>query len=186
MQNNCQEIETISEAYRAEQAALHEKYNYGTASIQWAATVANIINAFEIKSVLDYGAGRGNLLKSLAKHKLPVIEFQMYEPAMPQWSAKPDPAELVCSIDVAEHVEPEFTENYLDELQRLTKRIAFITIHCGPAQKVLSDGRNAHLVQQPPAWWIPKLLQRFDLIECSATPGGFCFMGRSKTAAKDH
>ena len=186
MQTNCQEAETISPEYAAEQARMHEKYNYGTASLQWAATVANIINAFEIKSVLDHGAGRGNLIKALAQFEFPVVEFQMYEPAMPQWSAKPDPAELVCSIDVAEHVEPEFTENYLDELQRLTQKIIFITIHCGPAKKVLSDGRNAHLVQKPPAWWIPKLLARFDLIECRTTPGGFVFMGRSQTMAKDH
>lgn len=165
---------------------LHAKYNYGTASIQWAQTVANIISAFEIKSVLDYGAGRGNLIKTLAKFDMPVITFQMYEPAMPQWSARPDPAELVCSIDVAEHVEPQFTDNYLDDLERLTQRIIFITVHCGPAQKVLSDGRNAHLVQQPPSWWIPKLLDRFDLIECRAVPSGFVFMGKSKTLAKDH
>jgi hypothetical protein len=28
---------------------------------------------------------------------------------------------------------------------------------------VLSDGRNAHLTQQPMKWWLPKLLQRFEI-----------------------
>jgi hypothetical protein len=29
--------------------------------------------------------------------------------------------------------------------------------------KVLSDGRNAHLTQQPMEWWLPKIWERFDI-----------------------
>ena len=35
----------------------------------------------------------------------------------------------------------------------------------GPAGKVLSDGRNAHLIQQPSSWWLEKLVKYFDVIE---------------------
>lgn len=182
-----QTSELITEEYRQQQAELHEKHpEYGSASVHWAQTVANIINALEPKSVLDYGAGKGRLLRALRVNKPDAITFQMYEPADPDWATPPDPAELVCCIDVAEHVEPEFTEAFLDNLKRLTQRIAFITIHCGPAVKTLNDGRNAHLVQKPPGWWLPRLMSRFDLLEARATPGGFVFMGKARDAPKDH
>ena len=29
--------------------------------------------------------------------------------------------------------------------------------------KVLPDGRNAHLTQEPIEWWLPKLTDRFDI-----------------------
>jgi len=35
----------------------------------------------------------------------------------------------------------------------------------GPAGKVLSDGRNAHLIQKPLSWWLPKLCERFEILE---------------------
>ena len=33
----------------------------------------------------------------------------------------------------------------------------------GPAQKVLEDGRNAHLIQEPTSWWLEKLIRRFEI-----------------------
>ena len=34
----------------------------------------------------------------------------------------------------------------------------------GPAGKVLSDGRNAHLIQKPTSWWLEKFIKYFDVI----------------------
>jgi hypothetical protein len=39
--------------------------------------------------------------------------------------------------------------------------------------KMLSDGRNAHLIQQPPAWWLPKFMDRFELVVFQRMPQGF-------------
>jgi len=47
------------------------------------------------------------------------------------------------------------------------------TVHIGPAVKVLSDGRNAHLIQQPPAWWLPRILERFELVRFNRLASGF-------------
>jgi hypothetical protein len=30
-----------------------------------------------------------------------------------------------------------------------------------PAEKILPDGRNAHLIQEPITWWMPKLEARW-------------------------
>jgi hypothetical protein len=34
----------------------------------------------------------------------------------------------------------------------------------GPAGKVLSDGRNAHLIQKPTSWWLEKFIKYFDVL----------------------
>lgn len=155
-------MQTISEAYRAEQEHLHETTEYGTASIGFAPVVSEICNKLEVMHLLDYGCGsRTNLLKHLkVDHKL---KYQGYDPGVPRFSGHPAPAEMVCCIDVLEHVEPEFLDNVLDELESLTEAVIFATIHTGPANKVLSDGRNAHINQQPIEWWLPRLLCRFEI-----------------------
>lgn len=33
----------------------------------------------------------------------------------------------------------------------------------GPAGKVLSDGRNVHLIQEPTSWWLEKFIKYFDV-----------------------
>ena len=168
----------ISEQYRAEQRRLHETTEYGVASLQFAPIVSNLIDQLEVDTVLDYGAGRGNLLKGM-KTRPPrrTVEIELYDPAVPAISAPPERAELVTCIDVLEHIEPELLVNVLDDLQRLARAYVFLTIHTGPAKKVLSDGRNAHLTQQPPSWWMPHLLARWDLLEAKRIGPGFVFIG---------
>lgn len=160
----------ISESYRAEQERLHATTNYGTASIQYAPLVAQIIERLEIGHMLDYGCGRQmNLLKSL---KLPSglkLKYQAYDPGVPKLADAPIPAQMVACIDVLEHIEPDCLEDVLDDLKRLTEGVLFATIHTGPAKKVLSDGRNAHLTQQPLSFWLPKLWSRFDLSTVQVT-----------------
>lgn len=161
----------ISEEYRAEQAKLHENENYGIASVQWAPLVTQTINGTGALELLDYGAGKGRLALSIRPdHDISVFH---YEPSNPEWADTPEPREMVCCIDVLEHIEPDCLDAVLDDLQRVTQKVGFFTIHTGPARKVLSDGRNAHLTQQPPSWWMPKLFERFDVQAMIKVPHGF-------------
>jgi len=52
----------------------------------------------------------------------------------------------------------------LIDLSRIVIKYGFFSIHTGPAGKTLSDGRNAHLIQEPTSWWLPKLCEFFDVI----------------------
>jgi hypothetical protein len=70
---------------------------------------------------------------------------------------------MVACIDVLEHIEPELLDNVLDHLQSLTELVVMLTIDSGPAGKTLADGRNAHLIQEPMSWWLPKLSERWEL-----------------------
>jgi len=155
----------ITEEYRNQQKQMHSKYNYGTASIGYAPMVSQMIDSSGLTEILDYGAGRGNLAKHLDTKK--VVSVTHYEPANPEWADVPEPHDFVACIDVLEHIEPELIDNVLDDLVRVTKRVGFFTVHTGPAAKLLPDGRNAHLIQQPARWWLPKFIERFDLTHFS-------------------
>ena len=73
------------------------------------------------------------------------------------------PSDLVACIDVLEHIEPDCLDAVLDDLARVTARVGVFTIATGPAAKTLPDGRNAHLIQEAPEWWMPKLFRRFKV-----------------------
>jgi hypothetical protein len=171
-------MQLISEDYRKEQEALHAKGNYGTASLQYGDIVSNIIDGMECNSMLDYGCGyMRNLLKVLRVER--DCEYIGYDPAVPEFSFK-EPCDLVTCIDVLEHIEPDLLDNVLDDLMMLTKKCGFFTVHTGPAKKVLSDGRNAHLIQKSADWWLPKIMQRFELHSFQATAMGFNVLVRAR------
>lgn len=172
----------ITESYRAQQEHLHETTNYGTASIQYAPLVSQIIDRMGISHLLDYGSGKScNLGKTLfsrgsscqpkLEHITPgeKFKYQAYDAGVPSLAGLPIPAQMVACIDVLEHIEPECLEDVLDHLKSLTEAVLFCTIHTGPAAKVLPDGRNAHINQQPMQWWLPKLWERFDLHSVQVT-----------------
>lgn len=175
-------MQLISDLYREQQAHLHATTQYGTASIGYAPKVAEVINKFGVQEVLDYGAGRLNLIKTIHEKKLVQHPFRYapYEPANPDYADAPDPADMVVCIDVLEHIEPELLDNVLDDLKRVTQWIGFFTVDCRPAKKVLPDGRNAHLIQESADWWLPKLMERFDLHMFQRTNGGFMVLVANK------
>jgi hypothetical protein len=163
----------ISDEYRLIQRQLHENPDYGIASVHYAPLVAELLEVTGSTELLDYGAGKGRLGLSLREHVKRPLTIHYYEPAMPQWSARPVPCGFVACIDVLEHIEPHLLDNVLDDLQRVTVGAGVFTVHTQPAVKVLPDGRNAHLIQQPPSWWLPKFMQRFELVTFNRMPMGF-------------
>lgn len=152
----------MSPSYQVEQEKLHATGTYGTASIQYAPMVSEIIKRMQVTHLLDYGCGsQVNLAKNLrVPHK---VTYQAYDPGVTKYSKAPLPAQMVACIDVLEHIEPDYLEQVLDDLCRLTEVILFASVDMGPAMKTLSDGRNAHLIQQPMEWWLPKFWKRLEL-----------------------
>src|SRR6185312_8830330 len=111
----------ISEEYRALQIELHENPNYGVASIGYAPFVKQTLELSGAKSLSDYGAGKQNLWKALTKLGVQGVKYFPYDPAFPEYGP-PKPGDLVCCIDVLEHIEPEFVESVLLDLSEITKR----------------------------------------------------------------
>jgi len=142
--------------------------------------VSQIIDKMEVDHLLDYGCGKNlSLTKSLKPER--EFKYQAYDPMVDKFADDPVPAQMVASIDMIEHVEPEYLEDVLDHLEELTEEILFMSIHTGPAKKVLDDGRNAHLTQQPMEWWLPKLFDRFRIHSVQVmSEGGFYVVAFNK------
>jgi hypothetical protein len=158
----------ISQSYLRQQQALHENPAYGIASLHFAPLVAAVVRSSKPMSLCDYGAGKMLLLPALRAEGVSIPEYHPYDPAFPQYG-EALPADLVCCIDVLEHIEPEYLGAVLSHLASLTKKLAFLTIHTAPAIKTLSDGRNAHLIIEPKSWWVPILGAYFNVI--TSEPG---------------
>ena len=170
----------ITEEYRRLQSDLHRNPEYGVASVEYAPLVAEVMQTVNTRELLDYGAGKGRLGESLNQMFEENFVIHHYDPAIPQWSTPPQPCRFVTCIDVLEHIEPDLIDNVLDDLKRVTAHVGLFTIHTLPAGKVLADGRNAHLIQKPPAWWLPKLMERFELNHFTRVPKGFWVLVEKK------
>lgn len=151
----------ISPEYAAQNRKLHEERDdYGRSSKMWADYVSNLVRDEGYRSVLDYGAGKGEL-----KARLPRLGIREYDPAIPGKTRRPKPAELVVCTDVMEHIEPELLDNVLKDLKRVTERKLFFTVCTLRSSKTLPDGRNAHLIIQDQDWWRDKIGQHFGIIK---------------------
>lgn len=182
---------TISPAYIEQNRQLHaENANYGTAGNHWAFYIAELARIEGHGSILDYGAGKGVLAAMLAEFG--VADVAEYDPAVKGKDARPEPADLVVCTDVLEHVEPQHLLSVLVDLARVSRRKLFVDICTAPSLKTLSDGRNAHLIVQPPDWWRFTLSQHFDVThwverpELNAVYGELVpkGMGKAEAAAK--
>jgi len=152
----------ISEEYREQQAQMHAApRGYGGANTDgYGAVCMRVIEQHAPVSVLDYGAGKGHLGEYLFSHGFKGF-YRPYDPAIPYWSDTPQPSDLVCCFDVLEHIEPEYLDNVLADLQRVIVQRGCISVHHRLAKKSLPDGRNAHLIIEPPEWWHDKLARCF-------------------------
>lgn len=173
---------TISSEYLALQQELHKNPHYGVASIEYAPVVRDVLNGAKAKSISDYGAGKQNLKAALGRLGKTDFEYFPYDPAFPDYG-RPQPAELVCCIDVLEHIEPDYVDAVIAELALITTKLGFFSIATGPAVKVLADGRNAHLIQKPSSWWLPKLCTHFEILHLQRDEHGFWVLAGPKANA---
>jgi hypothetical protein len=173
------DLKTISQEYLQTQKELHQNPNYGSASLFLAPVVKKILQDSNLISISDYGAGKKNLEKKLIELGLKNFEYYPYDPAFPEYGL-PQKADIVCCIDVLEHVEEAYLLNVLDELKRLTIKLGFFAIATTPAKKFLKDGRNAHLIQKPASWWLPLMCSRFEIEFLQQTSIGFILIVKAK------
>jgi hypothetical protein len=174
--------QVISDEYLRQQQELHKNPHYGVASLAYAPIVKQLMGETGARSVSDYGAGKCNLKLKLGELGAGSFEYFPYDPAFPEYG-EPRPADLVCCIDVLEHIEPDCLDAVLLDLQAIIRKYGFLTIHTGAAMKVLSDGRNAHLIQRPASWWLPRLCEHFEVMHLQSAPGGFWLVVTPRSAA---
>jgi hypothetical protein len=168
----------ISEAYKAQNKQLHSAGNYGVSGSKWGQQVAKLAGMMGANSILDYGCGQ-RLLEKAFRELVPTgYDWRNYDPCIEGLDATAEPADLVVCSDVLEHIEPECLDAVLDDLERVTLTAGLFVIANRPAKKILPDGRNAHLIQQGPRWWLPKLCARFEIVNVMSGPGEFVVVVR--------
>lgn len=149
-------VDLISPAYLDVQRIMHANpKGYANRGEQWAPTVIEVAQQYDVWSILDYGAGKcrmGNALREAG------FECRDYDPAVPGLDTPPSFADLVVSTDVLEHCEPQKLDNVLAHIRLLARKAVFLVISCRPARKRLPNGDNAHLIIKPKAWWRDRLL----------------------------
>lgn len=170
----------ISENYLNQQTILHQNDNYGRTARIFAKSIQKILIDTKSTTLSDYGAGKKVLYDSLISLGMKNFSYFPYDPVFPEYGPA-KPAEIVTCIDVMEHIELEYLDNVLDELKLITQKLCFFSIATRPAKKNLLDGRNAHLIQKPARWWVPKLCERFDIEYFQLNPkqAGFIIICRS-------
>lgn len=148
----------IGDEYRELNRQLHAAGHYGQRGHRWGKTVAALLAEGGYISLLDYGCGTGELKKILG-----VEAMGEYDPAIEGKDLLPQPAELVICTDVLEHVEPERLANVIDHLAEVTRRELLVAISTRPAKKILTDGRNAHLIVESSTWWRERFERKFQV-----------------------
>lgn len=150
--------ELATDAYLAEQDLLHlAPGGYGSNGGRWAESVIWLCRRFDCWSVLDYGCGEGSLKRRLESVRVK-FAVREYDPAPVLGKNRPPEfADLVVCTDVLEHVEPHLLVNVLNHIQGLARKAILLCVDLERSNKVLSDGRNAHLILKPSAWWEAKV-----------------------------
>lgn len=158
-----QEGFTRVDSERPTYAAAQEAF-VGREVCDYAATIRAQLRLTLSRTVLDYGAGKGNQYRlhvaaqgqvygSLCEY-WDVDEVTCYEPGQASTSQAPNHADdLVVCTDVLEHI-PELDLPWvINEIFSHARNAVFCSIAAYPAFARLPDGENAHVTIRPPAWW---------------------------------
>jgi hypothetical protein len=133
--------------------------------------IKRLIRLTGAKTILDYGAGKGQQYLPLRitdeeeRIEYPDIrsfwgvdEIRCYDPGYQPFQVLPSGTfdGVVCT-DVLEHCPEEDIPWILDELFALAGKFVYANVACFPARKRLPSGGNAHCTIKPVRWWEDEL-----------------------------
>jgi len=136
-----------------------------------AARIKRLIKQTGAKTILDYGAGKGQQYLPLRiadeeeRTEYPDIrsywavdEIRCYDPGYQPFTALPSGKfDGVICTDVLEHCPEEDIPWILDELFAFAGKFVYANVACFPARKRLPSGGNAHCTIKPVRWWEEQL-----------------------------
>lgn len=171
-----------TEEYGEQMRQMHEQGNFGIhgyTDIEWSGrSLLSLVCTLQRPiTVLDYGAGAGTYAEAV--HKVfKWIAVTSYDPFHPKWRDNPEPGihDAVNCTDVLEHVELECVDNTLKWIADRCRFMACFAIGLEDANKILPDGRNAHITQKSAKWWSNKLREYFAIVDYAYQSGMVLFV----------
>lgn len=128
------------------------------------------------KAVLDYGCGKGALLRILG----PTLKITGYDPAVSKFSKLPTPQQYTICVDVMEHIEEDKLDNVLQHIAEMTHMRVLFIIAVTDSTKLLPNGKNSHINIKTREEWITVLAKHFDLVKAVKGFTSLRYVGESK------
>jgi cyclopropane fatty-acyl-phospholipid synthase-like methyltransferase len=154
----------ISNEYKEQLEKLHSKNRMGKNSKRKIPKLFNMpefLEKYKPNSIIDYGCGSGGVVKYLSEF---YNEVDGYDPCVEKYSTYPiKKYDVLVSMDVLEHIEPEYLDKNLQSLGNIFSKAAYLDIHTSASPVFLPDGRNAHLIQEQPEFWREKILKNMQV-----------------------
>lgn len=147
-------MKNISDKYKNQIEVLHYKNKMGKNSKRKIPKLFNMPAFLEIynpNSIIDYGCGSGGVVDYLSETYKEVIG---YDPCVKKYSKYPKKEfDVLVSMDVLEHIEPELLDNNLKNINKLFTKAAYLDIHTGASptfftrrQKCTLNSRTAGIL----------------------------------------
>jgi 2-polyprenyl-3-methyl-5-hydroxy-6-metoxy-1,4-benzoquinol methylase len=162
----------ISENYASQLKQMHnnlETFGAGGMTAKHYPLIKNLVLKNNVRSILDYGCGKGHFIE-YAQANFPGVRVEGFDVASEKYAKLPDGKfDMVVCLDVMEHVEFGALSNVLSEIRQRDGKLFFCSVANYPAQKKLSDGRNAHVTQLPFGYWFTLFSGFFKVQKFSIT-----------------
>jgi len=137
----------------------HSTSYYGSSSNVFLYDILHVLKKREVKSILDYGCGRSDLVGHFWNDGKRNIG--RYDPAIPLYKRLPEERfDLILCNDVMEHILKRDVERIFDEMRKISHTVIF-SIAQKLARKKLPNGMNAHVCIEPEAWWANLIKRHF-------------------------
>lgn len=129
----------------------------GLSLLMHSRSVQGMIRRSGAVTLLDYGSGVGVAYEEphLLHARWKVPKPRLYDPAIPEFSERPDEIfdGIICS-DVMEHVPEHELEDAIVYMMTHSRLFLWASICCRPAKKFFPDGvTNLHVTIHPIEWW---------------------------------
>lgn len=154
----------ISEDYKNQMKQLHEEGmgKNSRRAVPRLHRIPEFLQQYQPETLLDFGCGQGGVHRFLNEQT--DILADGFDPCVEEFETMPNEVfDVLISVDVMEHIELDKLEEVLKLIDSKFSKAAYLDIHSGPAAEILPDGRNAHLIQEGPEWWIEQIEKHMNV-----------------------